>query len=271
MNKKMIQEVLRLTEECLSRYWQLDIDFILSYCHEDVMWTGALQSEFMEGKEAMTKDLQALKKEIKHCHMSRQEFLVVQNTGNVCTVAGRYLVTTDETEEYFLQAQQRCTCVWELIEGKPQIRHIHVSNPIGEMKVAEGEIFVNQMGKMAKKYLLKRLHDLQDKERLAVTDMDDHVHFLSYQDIVYVMACGRNCMIVSRSQGKMEVHMSITEVLKAAGNRLIPVHRSYAVNNQYVSSVRRYEVVMTNGDIIPLPVKRYKEIRDILLQEHEHI
>ena len=117
------------------------------------MWTGALQSEFMEGKEAMTKDLHALKKEIKHCHMSRQEFLVVQNTGNVCTVAGRYLVTTDETEEYFLQAQQRCTCVWELIEGKPQIRHIHVSNPIGEMKVAEGEIFVNQMGKMAKKYL----------------------------------------------------------------------------------------------------------------------
>ena len=31
------------------------------------------------------------------------------------------------------------------------------------------------------------------------------------------------------------------------------------------------EVVMTNGDIIPLPVKRYKEIRDILLQEHEHV
>lgn len=40
MNKKMIQEVLKLTEECISRYWQLDIDFILSYCHEDVMWTG---------------------------------------------------------------------------------------------------------------------------------------------------------------------------------------------------------------------------------------
>ena len=56
------------------------------------------------------------------------------------------------------------------------------------------------MGKMAKKYLLKHLHDLQDKERLAVTDMDDHIHFLSYQDIVYVMACGRNCMIVSVPQ-----------------------------------------------------------------------
>ena len=51
MNKKDDPEVMRLTEECLSRYWQLDIDFILSYCHEDVMWTGALQSEFMEGKK----------------------------------------------------------------------------------------------------------------------------------------------------------------------------------------------------------------------------
>lgn len=271
MNKKMTQEALRLTEECLSRYWQLDIDFILSYCHEDVMWTGALQSEFMEGKEAMTKDLQALKGEIKRCHLTMQEFLVVQNTGNVCTIAGRYLVTTDETEEYFIQAQQRCTCVWELLDGKLQIRHIHVSNPIGEMKVAEGEIFVNQMGRMAKKYLLKHLHDLQDKDKLAVADMEDHIHFLSYPDILYVTACGRNCTIVTRSLGKLEAHMSITEVLKAAGERLTPVHRSYAVNNQHISSVRRYEVVMTNGDIIPLPVKRYKELREILLREHESV
>lgn len=271
MNKKMIQEVLKLTEECISRYWQLDIDFILSYCHEDVMWTGALQSEFMEGKEAMTKDFKALIKELKHCHMDRQEFLVVQNTGNVCTIAGRYLVTTDETEEYFLQAQQRCTCVWELIDGKLQIRHLHVSNPIGEMKVAEGELFVNQMGRMAKKYLLRHLRDLQDKDRLAVADMNDHIHFLSYQDILYVTACGRNCMIATRSLGKLEIHMSITEVLKAAGERLLSIHRSYAVNRQHISSVRRYEAVMANGDVIPLPVKRYKELREILLQDHERV
>lgn len=269
MNKKTVQEVLRLTEECLSRYWQLDIDFILGYCHEDVMWTGALQSEFMEGKEKMARDLQAVKKELKHCHLMMQEFLAVQNTGNVCTVAGRYLVTTDETEDCFIQAQQRCTFVWEQIDGKLQIRHIHVSNPIGEMKVAEGEYFVNQMGKMAKKYLLRHLHSIQDKDRLAAADMDDNVHFLSYQEVVYVAACGRNCTIITRSGEKLEVHMNISDILQAAGERLTAVHRSYAVNHRYISCVRRYEIVMTNGDRIPIPVKRYKEVRELLLQEHE--
>ena len=39
----------------------------------------------------------------------------------------------------FFRPSRECTCVWELIEGKPPIRHIHVSNPIGEMKVAEGD------------------------------------------------------------------------------------------------------------------------------------
>ena len=39
--------------------------------------------------------------DLKPCHLMEQEFFVVQNSGNVCTVAGRYLVTTDERVELF--------------------------------------------------------------------------------------------------------------------------------------------------------------------------
>lgn len=117
MNKKMVQKLVDLTRECLARYWQLDAEYILSFCSPDVFWIGAIQSQFIEGFEACAEDLRRSVTEIKPCHLQQQEFFVAQNTGNACTIVGKYLVTTDETEEYFLQVQQRCTMTWELIGG----------------------------------------------------------------------------------------------------------------------------------------------------------
>lgn len=52
MQKKVVQEALELTRECLSRYWKLDPELVISCCAEDVLWTGALQKQFIVGKEA---------------------------------------------------------------------------------------------------------------------------------------------------------------------------------------------------------------------------
>ena len=128
---------MRLTQECLTRYWQLDIDYIISLCDEDVVWIGALQSEFTVGKDAFIGGSDRCKK-LKPCHLVSQEYVVAQNAGTACTIAGRYLVTTDETVEYFLQAQQRCTFTWEMVEGDLKIKAAHVSNPIGELKSKKG-------------------------------------------------------------------------------------------------------------------------------------
>ena len=63
-------------------------------------------------EEATAEDLRGTMRDLKPCHLMEQDFFVVQNSGNVCTVAGRYLVTTDERVEFFfLQVQQRCTFV----------------------------------------------------------------------------------------------------------------------------------------------------------------
>lgn len=123
MQKKVVQEALELTRECLSRYWKLDPELVISCCAEDVLWTGALQKQFIVGKEATAEDLRGTMRDLKPCHLMEQEFFVVQNTGTICTVAGRYLVTTDESVEFFLQVQQRCTFVWEQMPEGLKIRH----------------------------------------------------------------------------------------------------------------------------------------------------
>ena len=271
MTKKTIDEVIRLTQECLTRYWQLDIDYIISFCDEDVMWIGANQNEFIRGRDGFQADLASVKKELKPCHLVSQEYVVAQNTGSACTIAGRYLVTTDETVEYFLQVQQRCTFTWELIDGNLKIKQVHVSNPIGELKIKEGEQFVNTIGKMAQKYLLNHIHALEDTRQFTVIDENDVVHFLHNEDVVYVSAEGRNCRLFTADGSEICGRLNMTEFQRICGREFVSVHRSYMVNSNYISLIQRYEVVMLDGSRIPIPVKKYKEVREGLMKLHREI
>lgn len=264
MNKQALEEIIRLTQECIVRFWQLDAEFAISHFDKDILWIGSVQSQYMEGCEEAVRDFRGIMKELKPCHLLQQEFHVVQNAGNACTIAGRYLTTVDDEVGYFMQVQQRCTFVWELIKGEPKIKHCHISNPLGELQVDKGEKFPNAMGQMAKKYWMYRLRSAQNKRRIVVTDKSDVVHFLSPSEVVYVAAEGRNSIIHTMSGSKIQARMGITDFLAAAGEGFSMTHRSYALNNAYISRIQKYEAIMADGSKIPIPERRYKEIREKL-------
>lgn len=269
MNRKTLQEAVRLSQECLARYWQLDPEYTLNYCDDDVVWVGSLQSQFMEGRDAVAQDFRNSMQELKPCHLLGQEFIVAQNIGNSCTIVGRYLTTTDDDVEYFLQVQQRCTFVWEQTDDGLKIKHIHVSNPMGELKVTEGELFVNEMGKMAKEYLMNHICALKERKQIIVTDENEIIHFLMLSEVVYVDANGRGCIIHTVEGEKVNARLSITDFLNAVGESFISVHRSYVVNKAYISCIKKYEIVMMDGSRIPIPVKKYKAVREILTELHD--
>lgn len=269
MNKTVLQDAIHLTQECLTRYWQLDCEFALGLCDDDVTWVGSLQSQFMEGIDAVTQDLRASMRELKPCHLVAQEFIVAQNCGNACTVTGRYLTTTDDEVEYFLQVQQRCTFVWEKTDSALKVKHMHVSNPMGELKVAEGEMFVNALGEHAYRYLVDHARSKKDTRRLVVADDEGRTFFLALSEIVSVAARGRHCAIRTTQGREIRARIGIAEFAEFAGERFASVHRSYSVNSAYVSCVQRYEVVMLDGSVVPIPQKRYREVRETLMALHD--
>lgn len=264
MNKKALQEITELTQECLARFWQLDPEFVINYFDRDILWIGSAQSQYTEGYEETARDFRGIMKELKPCHLLRQEFSIVQNAGNTCTIAGRYLTTVDDEVGFFLQVQQRCTFVWELTEDGPRIRHCHISNPMGELQLARDEKFPNVLGQMSKKYWTYRLRAAQDERRIVVTDRHEVVHFLLPAEVVYANANGRHSVIHTTSDREIDARMSITGFLAAAGEGFTAVHRSYALNDAYISRIRKYEIIMVDGSRIPVPERRYKEIRETL-------
>lgn len=267
MTRNQEAELVRLTQQCWQRYWQLDLDFMLGYCHENVTWIGAEQNEFIRGRESLKRNFADLLLHLRSCHLLNQEFYVAQNCKNTCTVIGRYLVTTDETNDYFLQVQQRCTFVWELKDKEYRIMHIHVSNPMGELKVAQGERFVNTIGYMANKYLEDNFKKRFYGKQITVSDENGAVRFIYLSEIMYVKA-QRNDLILVTTGEQIHIKMNISGFMKLADNNFIKIHRSFAINTDFMSKLERYTVTMKNGEQIPVPVKKYNEIRDQMIRLH---
>lgn len=267
VTKSRETELVRMTQQCWQHYWQLDMNFMLSYCDESVTWIGAEQSEFIRGLEELKQNFAELLLHLRPCHLLNQEFYVTQSSKSSCTVIGRYMVTTDETNDYFLQAQQRCTFVWQIQDQEYKIMHIHVSNPMGELKVARGERFVNTVGYMANKYLENNFKKRFFGKQITVTDENGAVRFIYLSEIMYVKA-QRNDLIIVMTNEQICVKMNISVFMKLTDNTFIKVHRSYAINTAFMAKLERYAVTMKNGEQIPVPVKKYNEVRDRMVQMH---
>ncbi len=204
---------------------------------------------------------------IQPCIIANGEFNVVQNQGASCTICGRYLVQTSTEADYFLQAEQRCTFVWELISDTPKIRHMHISNPMGELKIADGSRFVNEIGQMAKKYLEEKIQDLTGSQ-IVVPRRDGGTIFLLLRDILYAEARLRYCEVSLENGEQITLNMSLTEFAKLTDDYFVKVHRSYLVNIRHVSTICPYEITMQNGLRIPVPQKKYTAVRQMLMKRH---
>lgn len=42
----------------------------------------------------------------------------------------------------------------------------------------------------------------------------------------------------------------------------VKVHRSYLVNAYCVEKIERYQIRLINGDMLPVPEKKYKEVKE---------
>lgn len=115
---------------------------------------------------------------------------------------------------------------------------------------------------------------------LAVTRSKSETHFFKYnkgrnrvkvlgKDIIYFESVDREIKIVSIDKedyfyGKM------AQILTAVSNyQFVRIHRSYLINYNHVNIFKYDEVMMSNGEVLPISQSRRKEIREIQVKEEE--
>ena len=229
--RRLEREAIDLTQRCLQEFWQQDASFVISCLAEDVVWIGAQKDEFLVGREAAENDLREAIKQVPPCVILNGEFYALGSGSRFCTVTARYLTSTAPSAEYFLQGQQRCTFVWEKTKEGMKIRHIHVSNPMGELQLAEGEFVPTTMGKLASGYLQNEIKRLSDRRRLNVIGENGSLQSIALADIMYVMAKGKDTHLVCEDRNFL-IKMSITELAEIAGEQKTPDPRTPQLSGQ---------------------------------------
>lgn len=117
------------------------------------------------------------------------------------------------------------------------------------------------MGKMAQAYMEHQLKQLSERHRVIVAGENGSVHSLMHSEIMYVAAFSKDS-IIATVNGEILAKTGISAIHKMLGDQFIQVHRGYVINPNYVSSIERYVITMLDGEEIPVPQKRFNDIRD---------
>lgn len=107
-----------------------------------------------------------------------------------------------------------------------------MNKAIANLKVAEKVIFVQDNGEMLK---------------------------VLAKNIYYVEVFSHFCSIHT-TEGVIETKMSISDLEKKLVDGFIRVHRSYLVNLEQIKRIAKTEILMENGELVPLARRKYKDV-----------
>lgn len=243
-----------LTAKIMREHYERNLDFVLSYMAEDIMWIGPLESQFISGRDKV-KEFLTPEQEIP-VSVSEIEFQLVSSCDTLCVVAGKLRACTRQNTGLILDVDQRYTFCWRKVEGRSVIVHIHGSNP-WEF-VSPEERFPLRAGTSANRILKQMVN--RHNRKFAFSDVAWHKIFLEQDSIIYIESARMNSMIYYTG-GTLETSQNISQVEHMMPTEFMRVHRCFLINIHHVKSIKRYVIEMDNKTEIPIPEKKYKEVR----------
>lgn len=257
--------VIELTQSILEQFWQRDPALMLKYIDDDFSLMDVLNQYLISGRDNVCDFLPTVMDGISKSTLSDGEFHVAQNCGSACTVIGKYTLTPIDDEDGALRMKQHCVFVWEMAKnGEIRLKHIGVSKPDSAPAPTDyGASFRAAVCPSGSDSTSSA--QAQPADRMIITDTDDCTRFIPRSSILYVTSDGRNTRIHCFS-GNINARLSISAFLESAGNKFFPIHRCYAINLDYITLLKPYCVIMSDGSELPVPVKRYSEIKQQLTE-----
>ena len=111
----------------------------------------------------------------------------------------------------------------------------------------------------------KAIQNLEYRQRsVLITTSDADVKIL-LADILYVEA--ENVYVVVHTKQEIyRTRMSLAKFAEQLDETFFKVHRSFVIGLKYVKKITKTEIMMINGDIVPISRKLYDEVHSALIK-----
>lgn len=260
----MKNEVEIMTYDMLTRYYERnDTSLFFEKMDEHIIWIGPGEGQYVEGKDNM---LSAYAKENNtlRFQLSNISIRAVYINKQSYEVLLRFDVDSIYPSGVITHHAQRTSILWRKrpVDGKLAWRYavMHISNE--EEMDARDNIYPIHLDELVKKqaasFYLRA--EKQNVERLSAKGIDDAIHFIPYQDIVYIKSGKGKLSVIHTSHDEITVRLLMREIMALLPENFCRVHAGYIINTDELESIRRYSVRLKNGMDIPIPVKRYHAV-----------
>ncbi len=127
----------------------------------------------------------------------------------------------------------------------------YLMKPVKEAKLAE--------------VLSKAARNLNKNEKDLIFTVKGEALRLGVREILWVEAFAHSCRVAAAGQ-TFEVSQSISELEKLLGAAAVRTHRSYLAGLAHIRRISRTEVILDNGDKIPLSRYNYQGVNQAFIK-----
>ena len=264
---KYAKQAVELTQHIVEAYWQKNTEPLIEHLHEDILWIGSMNEEYLHGKAAMVQRITENIGEMPPVYLDTQEYEVVQREGASCVVVGRYRAYTQPESGILLSEKQRVTFVWEKAptghEPELLIRHLHLSNVLHIQD--EDERFPIRAGKENYEYMIRIMAERSQGAVVNVKDVNGSSRILNYSDIMYLTS-DRNYihLFMSHNNEDIKIRSNLSTFSEKLPKGFLQPSRSFSINRSYVKSYDGRVLTMIDGKEFKVPVIMAKKMREYL-------
>lgn len=177
-------------------------------------------------------------------------------------IFGTYLLYSEVDSEMIFVEKQRISLLFRKVKkNRYQCYHLHISDEWVNFK--EDEIFPMQVSQETYHYMQKHMQkrmDANHKSVPVILEAKNATYRFDPDMILYVEAVSKVCTVHLLGR-TMVVRQSISAVQEHFPEQFFRIHRSYLVNCRFVTQIERYMITLVNGVTLPIPEKRFMEVR----------
>ncbi len=261
------KEMVDLTNDIVQRYYKNDIQPFLDHVDEKVLWYGPAKGQFLSGKQAIL-DTWAGEKHSLSFSLGNVRLDHISSHNSYCEVMMSFPVTTHYPDGGSITMDQIIHITWceRKTDDKkkvPRMLVVHISDlyqkhkddniyPVHLNEVYNGRLPVTDLGK-----------------RLYFRGMDSSDLYLLSNTIIWVESTtyGRHA-ILHTTDGDFQASSSTAVLEKDYPDLLMRCHECYLVNPRFIVSIKRFNVTLSDGKVLPIPEKKYTAFKKAVYESY---
>lgn len=251
------KEAIRLSKDFVHHLWIHDIEWCLNRTAPSIVWIGSQKDHYGSSTDGLASALKIPEAPMRST-VTDEAYTVAYADDNLCCVAGRFLVLTPPNSDKIFAHWQRCTFVWNVVGKRFLLVHIHLSSPVDYME--DGEGYPISAGTETYRYMRSLMKLGSSRKSVSLYDVDGTVHWVHPSQIIYLEA-NRKRTIVHCMTKDIVVPAVIRDAVEMVDNKIMRVHRSYAVNRDHVVELKAGRLLLDDGTSIAIPAKRIADVR----------